>query len=292
MSEVSFERQCLSLVQTLIDAYLKKDKKCLHTMSDHLTEDFTFIDEGNAVACDGWTALLDGCCLPEKTLTCHRQEPLTYTLQQLTHESNIIYGISDTLRCSCVCTLSESGYPLIRSLHISVSWNHSMEKEAQLDSLTRLYNRVYTEELIRTALKTSEKFCLFMIDLDNFKRINDRLGHPMGDIILKEIAEILKKGFLNNTILGRMGGDEFLAFTSDDEIERHPETVARYIISSVGTLMEKYNLNQSCSIGILCGTKQNTDFDYLYKSVDKVLYRAKDSGKANYSIETIKVQSN
>ena len=287
MAEVSFERQCLSLVQVLIDAYLKKDRKRLHAMSDHLTEDFFFIDEGNAVTSDGWTALLDGCCLPEKSLSCHRQEPLTFTLQQLTHDSNIIYGISDALRCSCVCTLSDSGCPLIRSLHISVSWNHSMEEEAQLDSLTRLYNRVYTEEHIRTALDTCEKFCLFMIDLDNFKRINDRLGHPMGDIILKEIAEILKKGFGHHTILGRMGGDEFLAFTSGSESGILPEAVARYIISSVGTLMEKYGLNQSCSIGILCGSNRNTDFDLLYKTVDKILYRAKDSGKANFVIETL-----
>lgn len=284
MTEISFERQCLHMAEALITAYLNKDNDYLHGILNTLAEDFTFIDESSAVSSHGWTALLKGCSLPENSVRLYRQEPLSFTLQSLTPDTNVIYGISMSFRCTCVCCLSGTGLPLIHSLHISVPCDFSTAQEAQLDSLTRLYNRCYTEKHISKRLLSDKKYSLFMLDLDDFKIINDTLGHPTGDMILKKIAEILQNIFDNNAVLGRIGGDELLAYTSDTKIERQPEATAQKIIASIGMLMQQYGLKQSCSIGIVRGSAPSVGFTPLYQTVDMALYQAKDSGKAGYNI--------
>ena len=85
--------------------------------------------------------------------------------------------------------------------------------QAQRDSLTNLYNKMVTQDLIINTLeniKPNSKHALYLIDLDNFKNVNDSFGHAAGDIVLTQIADKLRQSFRETDIVGRIGGDEFL----------------------------------------------------------------------------------
>ncbi len=124
---------------------------------------------------------------------------------------------------------------------------------------------------------------LLIFDFDNFKHINDNFGHQVGDEVLKAFANILVRAFRTNDIIGRVGGDEFMALMGDIP----PENVGRADEISQQILNELYELRVkkagpfSCSIGI--GTDgTGYGFQELYKLADSALYKAKDRGKACY----------
>lgn len=97
----------------------------------------------------------------------------------------------------------------------ALEYSQYLEKIVELDALTELYNRIAIENKIDEFLQTHhENYAFYMLDIDNFKHINDTYGHPLGDIILLEISEILKKIFSKIAYIGRVGGDEFVVFVN------------------------------------------------------------------------------
>lgn len=94
--------------------------------------------------------------------------------------------------------------------------NRRLSQQAELDGLTGLYNRMTVEHKINQRLAENEGGVLFVLDIDNFKNINDRYGHLAGDQVLHGVARILQEGVFKNDILGRIGGDEFVIFMSVD----------------------------------------------------------------------------
>lgn len=151
---------------------------------------------------------------------------------------------------------------------------------AQTDSLTGLYNRATTQKLIENVLQleASHTHALFMIDIDNFKQINDGYGHIYGDRILKELSEALKISFGEHEIIGRMGGDEFAVFIP--QVHRHGEVLL------LGTKLCDYlssrkiqGIQVNCSVGVAIAPRDGNNFTKLYENADKALYLAKSLGK-------------
>ena len=91
---------------------------------------------------------------------------------------------------------------------------YTFRSKSRQDALTGLWNRIYTEEMVNAQLSAGAPGALMMIDIDNFKPINDSYGHIAGDRTLKTMADLLRETFAPGDVLGRIGGDEFIAFVS------------------------------------------------------------------------------
>lgn len=151
---------------------------------------------------------------------------------------------------------------------------------ADYDSLTGVYNRRKLSEEIQTYLKSHGDFGLAILDIDDFKKINDIYGHPIGDIILKEIGQILKDN-LSEYIIGRLGGDEFIILIENveiiniviQELEATCNQIAKIKVA------ESPDIVVTCSCGLAVAPKDGETVDELYKAADSALYIAKSLGK-------------
>jgi len=167
--------------------------------------------------------------------------------------------------------------------------NISLSEESQLDSLTKLYNNRYVHVLSDAYLSeksTAGMDCLLVIDLDNFKNVNDTLGHMYGDGILKLVSDTLRSMFRSNDIIGRIGGDEFVVFLKDVPSDNLINERCSLLVEN---LREKFNrlmpdLNVSCSIGVSVSPIHGTTYNELFACADKALYTAKFNGKNQYYI--------
>lgn len=160
--------------------------------------------------------------------------------------------------------------------------------EAQRDGLTKLYNKTNTELFIDEYIKTEGKNktgSLFILDLDDFKSINDNMGHINGDKALMITAENLRTVFGENNIIGRIGGDEFIAFLKDADYSCTVECAEKLTQTfRCKTTDNSVSSRLSTSIGISMYPKDGYTFNELYKKADKVLYNAKLKGKDGYCI--------
>ena len=152
------------------------------------------------------------------------------------------------------------------------------------DALTGLYNRDYLETKLKELLKAGHRGALFMIDLDNFKTINDTFGHIVGDKTLKLFADVLKKHGEENDIVCRLAGDEFVVFFTDltdrDVAAQKAEGIITLFAEKMGAL--GYAGIVSVSIGIVFAGEDNNEFQTLYSKGDKSLYFVKNNGKNAY----------
>ncbi len=155
---------------------------------------------------------------------------------------------------------------------------------AERDALSGLYNKITTQKLIQMHLH--EPGILFMIDMDNFKTLNDTLGHDIGDIAIKDISTELTSIFKDTDIVGRIGGDEFMAFAKNtDEKLNLSDIIDELAYRLNKTYSDDTNtVTISASIGIV-HTRQNiTDFNDLYILADKAMYTSKAHGKNKATI--------
>lgn len=187
---------------------------------------------------------------------------------------------------------------LLRSQASQVSFmNHNYKKqralseELQLEPLTQLYNRRAladtVEKLMKIANNGKDVLALAFLDLDNFKKINDSLGHAAGDAVLISLAEIIVKTLGTNRNAFRYGGDEFVIIFRNKEIQE--------IVSSVEKIMKDFNacgfdylpadqnLVMSMSVGISV-YKNEWNSKQWFKSADNAAYKAKQNGKNCYEI--------
>ena len=160
--------------------------------------------------------------------------------------------------------------------------------QAYYDSLTRLPNRSLfddrLEQTIVNASRHNEKFGVLFIDLDNFKQINDTLGHHYGDSVLKIISDRLSQAIGSGNTLYRLGGDEFSVLVHDLQISESIAKVAQNIIDMLKPMISigKHDLYISASIGISLYPKDSIHKNDLLKYADTAMYKAKDEGRNNY----------
>ncbi len=149
---------------------------------------------------------------------------------------------------------------------------------ASRDSLTNILNRKALEDRITERLSNADEdelSALYIIDLDNFKQINDRFGHQAGDETLKSVASALNNTFRSGDIVGRLGGDEFMAFISGVS-ERNAISRADRLLNELQFFVEDASLSASVGLALCVG---KADFSELYHDADIALYKSKNMGK-------------
>ena len=159
-----------------------------------------------------------------------------------------------------------------------------LQNKAETDLLTDLLNKISTENKIKEYLEAEgqDKTCMMcVLDIDNFKKINDTMGHAFGDEVLATFGKKIRSEFRVTDIIGRTGGDEFIIFLKDlkDDavIEREAGRVAGFFKDfTVGTYT-KYS--PTASIGAAIFPRDGQDYESLYKAADTALYKAKKRGK-------------
>lgn len=171
---------------------------------------------------------------------------------------------------------------------------HEALVSAQLDAMTGIFNQKATTELIKRSLESQyRKMAAFLfIDVDNFKQVNDTLGHQTGDRLLCFLAKRLEEIAGRNGIAGRLGGDEFLLYLSDISSIRKIEEIARSICDIPSTLSEVSILQGmiSCSVGISIYPHDGTDYEKLLGKADQALYTSKRYGKREYYFYSLEAE--
>lgn len=155
------------------------------------------------------------------------------------------------------------------------------ERQANTDELTGLYNRRYFNNFLKLAILTlgdTEKLHIAMFDIDDFKFVNDKYGHPFGDTILKQFARILQKTESAGVTSCRYGGEEFLLLIPKKNRHDALELVEDVIKTTRETIKLKDDRFITVSAGFMTCTEDMT-YDILLQEVDKKLYTAKSSGK-------------
>ena len=162
-------------------------------------------------------------------------------------------------------------------------------EKSKYDFLTRLYNRETFEKEINVFLNNNilngTVNALFLIDLDNFKKINDIFGHRTGDKVLFEAVNTLKTSLRSSDLLGRLGGDEFVLLIKNAPNIETIHKIAQKLNKSIIKTYTKSNksITISCSIGISIIHK-NMTFKKIYTNADKALYNVKSNGRNSYFI--------
>lgn len=160
------------------------------------------------------------------------------------------------------------------------------------DVLTGLWNRAYTENAVNEMISQEKKGALFMLDMDNFKAVNDNYGHIAGDETLKVFAGTLKKFAGEGDIICRIGGDEFMIFVKGVTEKSELSSRAADIISDFQKKFAALSFEIECSvsIGIAQTPEDGLEFNKLYNSADKALYYVKQNGKNAYHFFSDKLQ--
>ncbi|WP_421867380.1 EAL domain-containing protein [Motiliproteus sp.] len=168
--------------------------------------------------------------------------------------------------------------------------NHKRMRDlAFRDALTGLASRDYFHLSLEEQLQLSEQsnhcFSLLYLDLDNFKTVNDSLGHDAGDLLLQEIAARLKQACCETDFIARLGGDEFCIILHDIVDDYYSAKVAERCLNFISRPFQLLgrNIIPSCSIGIAHFPADGNNLQTLIKAADTALYEAKDLGKNRYA---------
>ncbi|MEN9398029.1 MAG: hypothetical protein RLZ81_2559, partial [Pseudomonadota bacterium] len=138
------------------------------------------------------------------------------------------------------------------------------------------------------ARRHEDRFAVMFLDLDNFKPINDRFGHAVGDLLLQQVARRLRLAIRESDTIGRIGGDEFVVLMPELAETEAALNVAEKIREALRQpfQVEDHTLLISCSVGIAIYPDDGTDEIALTKSADQAMYRAKASGRDQTALRT------
>ncbi|RVU31399.1 ABC transporter substrate binding protein [Neptunomonas marina] len=184
--------------------------------------------------------------------------------------------------------------------YIGVSEDISAQKKTQeqieqlafYDPLTRLGNRRLFREQLESELKKAARrdtlFALFYLDLDNFKQVNDTLGHDVGDRLLQTVADRLRYVLRNSDFIARLGGDEFIALLPDVSGPKEAQVVADKLLKALcqPIYLGNTEVDVTVSLGITLAPLDGDDWSVLMKNADLAMYRAKHEGRNNYQFFT------
>lgn len=165
-----------------------------------------------------------------------------------------------------------------------LAYNEKLDREANYDALTELPNRRLFQDRLAQEIRRGEQdhrslYVLFL-DLDNFKEVNDLLGHNAGDSLLKEVASRIQRSIKINDTAARLGGDEFTIILIED-IDCHVEQLAERILNEIS---QPYDIGfeqikLTCSIGITAYPNDAKNPEHLMRNADQAMYLSKTSGK-------------
>lgn len=193
-------------------------------------------------------------------------------------------------------------------LHLSYMLTNPVKKmvtvlddKAKIDLLTGILNKLTFEEYAGNCIESSlesEQRALLIIDLDDFKSVNDNYGHAMGDKVLETVGETMRSVFSDDDYLGRIGGDEFAVlinskFKNSDELKDHISSKCEEFSESFRSSFDKFDngIRASVSIGAAIFPANGKTFTELYAACDKALYNSKKSGKNRFSFYDAQMES-
>ena len=163
---------------------------------------------------------------------------------------------------------------------------------ASHDQLTGLPNRAYFQDHLSGAISRSQRTgaagALFFMDLDNFKSINDTLGHPVGDALLKEMASRLQRFVRDGELVSRIGGDEFTLVVENLKQADDAAIVAQRVLKEFEDpfICEGRELDMRCSVGISIFPKDGDTHDTIIRQADTAMYSAKQAGRSTFKFYT------
>lgn len=184
----------------------------------------------------------------------------------------------------------------------------SLKEGAEIDSLSGVRNKASFQDAVDSRLGVvgeNDIFILVMIDVDNFKQINDKLGHAHGDQVIIRTGKLLKKMYEADSIIGRLGGDEFASFSvcvlSDSDMDEtkyneYRDGIIATVSQQLESLQEEFNKEfeeekSTCNISLSAGvyvseksTGEKEKFKIIYEKADSALYESKNAGKSRYTI--------
>lgn len=155
------------------------------------------------------------------------------------------------------------------------------QTDIHVDSLTGLYNRLGFTKRLEHFIQNDTPVVMLYLDIDNFKNINDSLGHHIGDKVIQEVSSRLKRLLPDQAILGHLGGDEFGLLLPEPEHSRSAEMLAERIISLINQPFDLHHFSKrlACSIGSVQYPGDGNDARILLQNADTAMYEAKDRGR-------------
>ncbi|MGI2327531.1 diguanylate cyclase domain-containing protein [Planococcus sp. YIM B11945] len=182
---------------------------------------------------------------------------------------------------------------IVRDITLQKEYESKLEFFAYHDSLTELPNRRYfmerLSEEIKQLGKTEERFALIMLDINDFKSINDVFGHETGDYVIKEFGKRLEEAKGQNSIAARLGGDEFVVLAGKVQSEEEALAAVEQILKALELPWHIQNspLQVTTSIGIAMASTECADASALLKQADLAMYKAKNAGKNSYQFSRL-----
>lgn len=172
----------------------------------------------------------------------------------------------------------------IANIDVEKRMMDSLRQKAERDPLTGLYDKAAIQNLIEQhleAVQSNEKCALLMIDIDDFKVVNNTMGHLFGDAVLSDLSASIQGETRSSDLVGRIGGDEFLVFLKNIPSAQTALQKSQRLLSAVQDLFreKKNKIAISCSIGISLFPAHGHNFRSLYQCADIALYQAKGKGK-------------
>lgn len=198
------------------------------------------------------------------------------------------------------CVTNEEGVQCLAGVLVDITYSKCrydaekqnislLEEQAKRDSLTKLYNTQTTRQMAEAYLAEASKSigcALLIIDIDDFKQINDQYGHMFGDVVLVEVAQTIQKLFRAKDVVGRIGGEEFLVLMKDVTDREIVDVRCRQLNEAFHRIQEKQLQDRmlSCSIGVAFDASHEKTYFELFCNADQALYLAKDLGKDRYVV--------
>lgn len=181
------------------------------------------------------------------------------------------------------------GFAYVENIDIEKKKELELLYKSQHDMLSGLYNKVTTKEKIDDYLQGLGKngsHALFIVDLDNFKDINDQFGHVFGDMIISEVSAKIKATFREADLAGRIGGDEFVILMKNIQQKSIATVKAKQICELIYTSYKKGDKKYyvSASVGVAYFGKHGYSFDELYHNADVAMYNSKEYGRNRFSV--------
>lgn len=184
--------------------------------------------------------------------------------------------------------IKQDGKSFIFSIIHDKTNEEKLQHQARTDGLTQVFNRGYGEELLDLELKRVERngqaFCVMILDVDYFKKVNDSLGHTAGDVLLKQLVSMLKDHLRKSDVIIRWGGDEFLIILPETQY-KYAETVAEKIVRQAQFSFKDASVPTSVSIGAAM-SEPNDSINKLVNRADEALYETKLRGRNGYTFFT------
>jgi len=192
-------------------------------------------------------------------------------------------------RLRATATQDEAGtvkklYGVIINIDEEKRASQRLQDRAERDALTKLLNKETARNRVEASLEQNTSGAMLIIDLDNFKEVNDGFGHMFGDAVLIQIAKEIKRIFRAQDVVARIGGDEFFVYMQGLSERRLVEERCSRLVSMFHHLFKAQmkDTGLSCSVGVAMAPRDGTNYVDLFQCADQALYQAKDKGKNTF----------